>query len=132
MNHLPSAGEHFSYWNNGTSYFFSADGKSIEACNWVDDENEETTNDYLTCQDEKRNLGEFTSYQLSSGESVWVYPALDYDNKITTEYKLVFKSDGSTYNVNTDVSISAVDAEIETYSPFNWSAYKKIFTEFAK
>ncbi|MBW5289825.1 MAG: hypothetical protein Rpha_1333 [Candidatus Ruthia sp. Apha_13_S6] len=98
----------------------------------MDDENEETTNDYLTCQDEKRNLGEFTSYQLSSGESVWVYPALDYDNKITTEYKLVFKSDGSTYNVNTDVSISAVDAEIETYSPFNWSAYKKIFTEFAK
>ncbi len=93
----------------------------------MDDENEETTNDYLTCQYEKRNLVEFISYQLSSGEFVWLYPALDYDNKITTEYKLVLKSDGSTYNVNIDVIISA---EIETYSPFNWNAYKKILTEF--
>lgn len=120
-----SLDQHFS-GGNGKNYFISSpidnnNKYSIATCDSDSDYNN------TTCTSEKHKIGDVYQFMLKSGESVWVFPGLDDDGDL--RYTLALNKDGSTYRVKSPVSASG-ETKIRSYSPFNWSAYQKIFKAF--
>lgn len=117
-----NAGQNTGYWDSKKlSYFFNQDGTGIEVCEY-------DAGDYLTCTSDKVSLGPFYNSSLNTTEVVWMYPQVEYNAGNIygdIEYTLVLKRDGKYYQVTSQVKQNE-DTDIQTYSPYNWSAYKKI------
>lgn len=120
------------YWSEPKIAFWtSSDGTKIEACHYTGDN---TWQNAQNCSTDKNNLGTFTTKTLQSGETIFIYPAVMYDSGSIygeKEYRIIAKKDSKYYRVNS--SIKTVDeTKVQTYKPFNWSAYQKIANEFPK
>ncbi|MBA5248651.1 MAG: hypothetical protein FE834_03830 [Gammaproteobacteria bacterium] len=125
----PTASQRIYYdTHNKVSYFWASDASSsnrkVEACSYGTSPNTCKTGSVKTA------IGIVIEAELKNSEKVFIVPRLA-DGTVKYEIRLKHTANGETkeYRVRSNVSISD-EPHVGTYSPFNWSAYKKIFTIF--